>query len=146
MQSSFYKFLTATDAVAALDGISSAVNLIDSDASQLWIVMDTNLNYHISQLGIGLHDASAQAHVSIITMDTDSMDTDGTYTQWCEEFDFHTPAAPSGRTNGQWFFDPPITIPSNGTYSIISMRLELNDSDTIPNLSYGGFTTPAWPG
>ena len=143
LHSSFYKFLTASDAVAALDGISSAVNLLDSDVDALRIDMDDNLTYHITQVRVGSTVAADTPTVQIVTMASDSMDTDGTYTPWTEEFEWVAPAALTGPQSHTYVINPPLRIPYSATYPIISMRASFADSADIPNISYAGFTTKA---
>ena len=139
----FHHSVTSSDSVAGGDGYSSNKFLATSDLGTVQLVMSSNHFYHISQVQVGLDAAADDIGVSMITMASNSLDTDGNYTMLTPSQHFTTPTNKTGIQFFEMNLTPPVFVQYNSDEPILSVRIGLNASDTPYDLMYSGFTTPA---
>lgn len=141
LQGVFHQFVLASDYVAAANGASSAAFVAGSDIGNLLFALDSDRQYFITDIDVGLHTVSNEVTFVIGTLDSDG--AAGVFTPVHSGVQAASGAALAGDQDVHITRGTPIKVRYSDSANFLGVRLSPTDSDTVINGGYSGFSLPS---
>ena len=143
IHTSFYHFEPSSNYASNGDGQSSNTSrvLCSTDIASMVKTLSSNSVYHFTQLYLANTVTAKLAAVTLVTLDSDGA-ADATPTPISQTLT-QTLTIATMPPEVVMNFNPPIRQVYSSQANFVSVLLATTDSDTIPAMSFSGFTTPA---
>ena len=143
IHTSFYHFEPSSNYASNGQGQSSNTSrvLCSTDIASMFMTLSSDAVYHFTQLSLANTVTAKLAAVTIVSLDSDGV-ADATPTPISQTLT-QTLTIATMPPETVYNFNPPIRMAYSDDAQFVSVLLTTTDSDTIPAMSYSGFTTPA---
>ena len=143
IHTSFYHFEPSSNYASNGDGQSSNNSrvLCDTDVASMMLTLSSNAVYHFTQLYLANTVVAKATAITLVALDSDCA-ADATPTPISQTL-AQTLTIATMPPETVMNFNPPIRQVYSSQANFVSVLLATPDSDTIPAMSFSGFTTPA---